>query len=134
MGKTALAIARAAAARIDLLPATLGLSGRCPGSFSGFLLETLGPHRLRAFLADFRAPTRADPRMVLDPIAIRHLGGDFASLGEGWLEFLRNRVPYEPALVEGLRTRRFGGEPDRFEHCDFCFAPQRGPSPPNCCT
>lgn len=104
------------------------------GSFCGFLLETLGPHRLRAFLGDFRAPTRADPRMVLDPIAIRHLGGDFASLGEGWLEFLRNRVPYEPALVERLRTRRFGGEPDRFEHCDFCFAPQSGSSPRSCCT
>ncbi|MBS1123187.1 MAG: Peptidase superfamily [Deltaproteobacteria bacterium] len=94
------------------------------GSFCGFLLETLGPRRLGAFLTDYRRPTRADPRMLLDPITKQHLGDDFAGLAEGWIGFLRARVPCEPELVDRLRTRTFGLEPDRREHCDFCFAPR----------
>lgn len=94
------------------------------GSFCGFLLETLGPHRVGAFLASYRRPTRADPRVELDPITTQHLGGSFAELGEGWLQFLRAHVPCERALVERLGARSFGVEPDRAEHCDFCFAPR----------
>jgi len=93
------------------------------GSFCGFLLETLGPQCLRAFLTDYRRPTRAEPGVRLDPITKQHLGDDFVGLCEGWVRFLR-ALPCEPVLVDRLRTRTLGLECDRSEHCDFCFAPR----------
>jgi hypothetical protein len=95
------------------------------GSFCGFLLDTFGPRPLRAFMTEYRPPSPAQPRLVLDPILRRHLGDDLEGLARAWVRSLRTHIDCDAALVARFRARSFGAEPDAAEHCDFCFAPVR---------
>ena len=91
------------------------------GSFCGFLLQTRGSHRLGRFLAESR-PITAPGTQIVDPVLRRTLGDDLAGLQSEWVRFLRADVRCVPTLVEQLRERQLGGEPDRPDHCDQCFA------------